>query len=335
MQKVALGLASTLSVSNAACYDVFAWISHNSVDYSKYNWDVVKTVGFFGDLDTLGNGEFKDFAHEKGIKLVKGVSMDGDYNNATERAEWIQYEIDSAISVGYDGVNIDYEGNEPKKRDGYNALVVETAAAFHEQLPGSEVSIDAPVYPEYEGRNYDYSTIAAACDYMFVMAYDAEFWNNVQCGSENAGTNCSLACSSIQVDRYGVESYIELGVEPSKLYLGLPWYGLKYEYIAGVPFFTGQIHYKDVLNLMDTHRGGWVTTDEASNTKIFHCVGRCFPDEERDKSTEVWFDDAETLTPKYALAGEYKLRGVGMWEADHAEGTPYEEDMWASMCDSL
>lgn len=32
------------------------------------------------------------------------------------------------------------------------------------------MSIDAPFYPEYEGRNYDYARIANACDYLFVMA---------------------------------------------------------------------------------------------------------------------------------------------------------------------
>lgn len=314
------------------CYDVFAWISHGSDNYTNYNWDSIKTIGFFGDLNTLGNGTLKDFAHSRGIKIVRGVSMDGDMNNATARSEWIESAIQEAIDTGYDGVNLDYEGHDPDKVYGYNSLVVETANAFHEQIPGSEVSIDAPVYAHYEGRNYDYKTISEVCDYMFIMAYDAEFWDNVQCGKKDSGSNCSLACSSYQVDEYGVQSYVTRGVEPSKLYLGVPWYGLKYEYIAGIPFFTGQIKYRDVLQLMDEHKLGWLSYDEPSKTKIFHCVGRCFPQEEKDKTTEVWFDDAETLQPKYALAGKYGLKGVGMWEADHAEGCEFEKDMWDAMC---
>lgn len=294
-------------------------------------WDIIKTVTFFGDINTLGNGELKDFAHGKGIKLVKGVSMSGDMNNASARAEWIDAQINDAMAYGYDGVNLDYEGNDPSKRDGFNALAVETANTFHERFPGSEVSIDAPVYPEYEGRSYDYVSIAEACDYMFVMAYDAEFWNNVQCAAEK-GANCSLACSSYQVDEYGIQSYLNLGVAANKLYAGFPWYGLRYEYVAGIPFFTGQIQYKDIIKLMDTHRGGWLSQDETSKTKVFHCVGRCFPDDEKDKTTEIWFDDAETLSPKYALVSSYGLKGVGMWEANHAEGVAQEGEMWAAMC---
>lgn len=93
--------------------------------------------------------------------------------------------------------------------------------AFHDQLPGSEVSIDAPFYPEYEGRNYDYKSISEACDYLFVMAYDGEFWDNIQCALTSP--NCSMATSSLQLCEFGIQKYIEAGVEPNKLYLGLPW----------------------------------------------------------------------------------------------------------------
>ncbi len=94
------------------CYNVFAWISHDAPDYSwqLYNWDIIKTVGFFGDINTIVG--LKDFAHSRGIKLVKGSSMDGDMNNSTLRAEWIDQEIESALVNGYDGVNLDYEGME-------------------------------------------------------------------------------------------------------------------------------------------------------------------------------------------------------------------------------
>ena len=31
---------------------------------------------------------------------------------------------------------------------------------------------------------------------------------------------------------------------------------------------------------------------------------------------QVWYDDAETLGPKFQLAGKHSLRGVGMWKVD-------------------
>ncbi len=49
---------------------------------------------------------------------------------------------------------------------------------------------------------------------------------------------------------YGIQTYLSRGVEPFKLVLGLPWYGLLYEYILGVPFFNGQIRYAEVLDFL-------------------------------------------------------------------------------------
>lgn len=104
----------------------------------------------------------KDYAHSRGAKLVKAVSMSDNKQMtiATARTEFINNVLDDAINGGYDGINFDYEGNNPTLRDGFTALVVEAASTFHEKLPGSQVSIDAPIYPDYEFCNYDYKAIA-------------------------------------------------------------------------------------------------------------------------------------------------------------------------------
>ena len=313
------------------CYSTFAWIQTKttSADWDKYNWDIIKTVGYFGDLDSQIPG-LREYAHARGVKLVKAVSMEAeDMNNATLRRQWIDQQIQGAIAGGYDGVNIDYEGNKPQYRHGYNQLAIETANAFHLKIPGSEVSIDAPAYPEYEFRNYDYVEIAKACDYLFIMQYDAEFWDNVQCASQNQPVNCSLACSSVQVDEYGVQAYLALGIAPEKLILGFPWYGLYYEYIAGIPFFDGQIAFKDIRKLIASQPNGKMSFDEKSSTWIFHCDGLC---KEGIRATEIWFDDAVSLAPKYELVSKYGLKGLGMWEASSAGGAPDEAEMWAALC---
>lgn len=318
-------------VESSSCYDLFVWIQSSSTqsDWDRFNWNAIKTVGFFGDINHIPG--LLDYAHERGAKVVRATSMgdNSQMTNASARTEFIERELQAAIAGGYDGLNFDYEGNNPAYRDGYTDLVVETAAAFHEQIPGSEISADVPVYPNYEFRSYDYLSLAKACDYFFVMQYDAEFWNNVQCLNKPSGPNCSLACSSLEVDTYGVEAYLTLGISPSKLYLGFPWYGLFYEYVAGIPFFTGQISYKAIQDIIASQPGGELRFDEASSTWIFKCKGFCQKD---NRATEIWFDDAKSLVPKYALATKYGLKGVGMWEATSASGAVGEEEMWASLC---
>jgi len=283
--------------------------------------------------------ELQDYAHSLGKKLVKACSISEieDVNNATQRQEWAQAKVDEALSGGWDGANVDYEGHDPRLTDGYNQAVIELCNAFHAALPGSEVSIDAPFYPSYEFRNYGYAEIASACDYLFVMAYDGEFWDNVQCAAPSAAANCSMGTASLQMCELGVQQYLALGVPPEKLYLGLPWYGLLYEYVAGIPFFDGQKTYAQVQAIMAAAGDkGTLTFNERESVWRFKCGGFCV---EGKRATEVWFDDPVSLAPKYALAATYGLKGVGMWEATHVDYTPEgqadADAMWAAVCPAV
>ena len=184
--------------------------------------------------------------------------------------------------------------------------------------------------------------MSESCDILFVMAYDAQFWDNIQCVSKKSDVPCSLATASIEVIEYGIKAYIDQGVTPSSLHLGLPWYGLKYEYIAHIPFFMGQIRYQDILNLIRKAQDqgkGKLEMDSKSSTWIFDCDGKCsqWSDLITDRSTEIWFDDYQSLDPKYKLATKYQLRGVGMWEATFVDYDPENhttdaDAMWNSLC---
>ena len=52
--------------------------------------------------------------------------------------------------------------------------------------------------------------------------------------------------------------------------------------------------------------------DKASQTWKLECNGKCRGDGK--PGGVIWYDDATTLKPKYALAKDNKLRGVGIWQ---------------------
>ena len=65
---------------------------------------------------------------------------------------------------------------------------------------------------------------------------------------------------------------------------------------------------------------------------MIDCSSDCLPGK---KGKKVWYDDAETLTPKFALAGQHGLRGVGIFSVSklptndtHAKE---REAMWAAV----
>jgi len=327
-------------------YTSFTWVGHqNDNPYfwksPSFGWNETSTLAYFGDItDSDDRIEMRDYAQSLGIKLVTGTSPDGDIdmNDEKQRKQWIDDTISMVKQQGINGVNLDYEGHKPSKTKGYNTVAVELCQAMHDEISGSEVSVDVPIYPEYEGRNYDYVSLAKACDSLFIMDYDGEFWDNLQCVVTSP--NCSQACAPLQMVEFGIQKYLELGVPASKLFLGLPWYGLKYEYVLNIPFFTGQIDYQDILDLIaNAGDKGKLRLDNVSSTWVFDCGGLCsqWTDVIDDRTQEIWFDDPVSLSPKYKLATKYGLKGVGMWEADKVYYDPDKrtvdaDAMWDSLC---
>ena len=59
-----------------------------------------------------------------------------------------------------------------------------------------------------------------------------------------------------------------------------------------------------------------------------------FQDEKTKVFHQIWYDDPRSLILKFNMASKYKLRGVGMWNADSVDysDTPKAEkerrEMW-------
>ena len=158
------------------------------------------------------------------------------------------------------------------------------------------------------------------------MGYDMHFWDDYTCVTK--GT-CSPAEASIKDLHDGVSAYAK-EVSSDKLLLGLPWYGQLYQEIV-VPWNRGQIHYTDTLDILNKkHRIKSKTLDQASQTWKVVCNGKCRDDGK--PGDVIWFDDAQTLKPKYELAKKYKLRGVGAWQfsdlplPDDNGNDPYQKE---------
>ena len=125
LSRLFLGLFILRVVESGMCkksgYGTFIWANHNNLDgyWKHFDWDVITTIGFFGSLDEGQLIGMREYAHERGVKLVKGVGMEDDQVvNATYRSQWIDQQIKDAISEGYDGVNIDHEGQDPRTYEG-------------------------------------------------------------------------------------------------------------------------------------------------------------------------------------------------------------------------
>lgn len=125
-----------------------------------------------------------------------------------------------------------------------------------------------------DGRNYDYIGLADVVDFLFIMGYDEQ--------SQVFG-DCEAAPNAGLMDTVGgVMAYVQLGIQPSKLVLGMPWYGYQYHCLEVLQnwrcvidrvSFRGvncsdaagtQLPYSKIAPLIEKYGGSW---DEHSNTK--------------------------------------------------------------------
>ena len=260
-------------------------------------------------------------AHKAGARVV--MSAPGPEkaftSNASARAEWVEGAVKAMATNHMDGIVFDWESpcapGAPEQH-WYAVLIGETRAALRKLNPGYQVSVCVAWSPDgIDGRNYDITAFAAASDLLYVMDYDTRSQIIDACV---AGANAPYFGMA-----HGLERYLDLGVSPSQLVLGVPWYGYRYPCLPGtaadarfcsiaeVPFrgincsdaAGGEVAISSLLTLLPNSTTGrqWDTYQAAA---YFNTV-------EDGTVVQHWYDDVESLRPKYAHARALGLRGVG------------------------
>uniref|UniRef100_A0A8C5L1D9 Chitobiase n=2 Tax=Jaculus jaculus TaxID=51337 RepID=A0A8C5L1D9_JACJA len=203
--------------------------------WKSYDWSQITTVAAFGKYDS----ELMCHAHSRGARVVlKGDVSLKDIVDPTFRASWIAQKVDLAKTQYMDGINIDIEQDvdcSSPEYDALTALVRETTASFHDEIEGSQVTFDVAWSPKnIDRRCYNYTGIAEACDFLFVMSYDeqSQIWS--ECiAAANAPYSQTLT---------GYSDYIKMGIDPKKLVMGIPWYGYDYTCLNFSEDPKGQFH---------------------------------------------------------------------------------------------
>uniref|UniRef100_G3T830 Di-N-acetylchitobiase n=1 Tax=Loxodonta africana TaxID=9785 RepID=G3T830_LOXAF len=149
--------------------------------WKYYDWSQITTLAAFGKYDS----ELMCYAHSKGARVVlKGDVSVKDIIDPSFRASWIAQKLILAKKQYMDGINIDIEQEvncSSPEYDALTALVKETTDAFHREIEGSQVTFDVAWSPKnIDKRCYNYTGIADACDFVFVMSYDeqSQVWSD-------------------------------------------------------------------------------------------------------------------------------------------------------------
>lgn len=337
--------------------EVFAFqTDSNDANWPHYNWDVLTTVVAFSGLSET----MICHAHASSVKVSVLAPFPKDQlHNSTFLGEFIDFQITQARTFFLDGINFDFEDPLDTAADAaaLTQVVQSTSTALKAALGSDfQVSVDVAWSPNcIDGRCYDYQGIADAADLLFVMAYDMR-------SQVLPPAPCTASANSpLPLVRQGMANWTGgtpgVNVDPSKLILGVPWYGYVYTCvgspppgvdancpIASVPFrnvsCSDAAGYEvnlsggegSLLSLLLHNASRGYTWDGALEAPWFDVLWR-------DGSVrQIWFDDPTSTGLKFAAAKSAGWRGVGMWNLDaldYTGGDPYIANVTAAMWDAL
>ncbi len=230
--------------------------------------------------------------------IIQNNASDGSataalLGSATTRANAVASITAAAVNGPYAGIHLDIEGVSAADRDHLSALVQALADSLH----AHGVTLDVDVVPHKPGHlnlysaAYDIPAIAEHADHVVVMAYDQHT------AGTDAGPVDGLDWTALVLD-----GSLD-GVAPSHVILGTAlyartWQGSQAESDAYAPAVSAAL----------SAPGARVDYDFAAATPSVH-----FTPDPTGGPAQTWFDDAQSLAAKVALAHARGYAGVALW----------------------
>ena len=309
----------------------------NGTAWQNYNYELLSHVAWFGlgmnasgDITTTNGWPVTglvDLAHSHGVKVIVTVTLfDNDgINSLLASATARQTAIDNLISRvnqgSADGVNIDFEFVPTAARSNFNLFIHDLTVAFHDQIPGSEVSIAMPSVDWW--GSYDYNYLSDNCDGLMIMAYGYYYG-----GSSNAGPLSPLnsGLSSWYIRRT-IEDYLtKTGDDASQLILGLPWYGYNWPVVS------------TAMGAATTGTGSSITYTNAEPSALTYgkqynsTAPSAWYNYSSGGPRQVWYDDSLSLATKYNYIKDMDLKGLGIWALGYDGNRP---EIWGGLSDAF
>jgi spore germination protein YaaH len=313
-------------------YAVYGWHPYwVGTAYNNYDFSLLSTFSYFsyeldpatGDYNTIQSWKTTNsinLAQAAGCKVELCVTNFGSANNNTFLTNMTarQRLIDSLIVlVNYrnaDGVNIDFEGISGSNRNDLTSFMTDLSTQLKAAIPGATVTM--ATYSVDWNNVFDLVALDPVVDQFIIMGY-GYYWS----GSSTAGPTDPLYSGSIWSSLNLIRSidyYTNNGVTPSKLLIGLPYYGREWETTGSslASATTGNFTSSRTYSYIKNNTSG----NYANRQYDFQSETPYWVYQNAGNWRQALVDDEESLGARYDRVKQMKIGGIGIWALGYDDG---------------
>ena len=256
-----------------------------------------------GEILSYADASYVERAHAQGLQVWALISnFSPDMSTTTllasraARQKVQNYLISQALELGFDGINIDFEGISPEAGYDYVQFMRELSILCRKN--GIILSVDVPVPMDFS-KHYNRAELGKVCDYVIVMGYDEHY----------AGSDIVGSVASMDFEITGIENMLT-EVPKEKLISAIPFYTRLWytETLAdGTANVTSEAFTMSGIESVLAENGVTSSYDESTGQQYAEWTNA------DGEFCQVWLEDEASVAKRAALVSQYDLGGNAAW----------------------
>lgn len=267
-----------------------------------------------GNIESFADASYVRQAHEKGLQVWALISnFSEDVSTAAllasrEARQNVQnYLVGQALELGFDGINIDFEGIPQEAGYDYVQFMRELSILCRKNQ--IVLSVDVPVPMDFSSH-YNRRELGVVCDYVIVMGYDEHY-----AGSDIVG---SVASMNFQIT--GIENML-LEVPREKLVSGIPFYSRLW-YTRTLADGSSEVTSEAVT----MQRAEELLEENDVTSSYDESTGQQYAEwtDAQGRLCQIWLEDEASIAQRAQLVQKYELSGIAAWVLGNQKDSVWE-----------
>ncbi len=292
--------------------------------YTNYQWNLLSDLVYFDYTvsSSTGNNTNTSFAwstasvvtiaKNNGVKIHICATLFSGHStfwaSSSAQTTFINNIVSLLNTRGGNGVNIDFEGMGSTDNAPFVTFMTNLNTALNTANPNYQLSVC--LYSVDWSNTFNIPALNTIVDFYTIMGYDYYYSGSAQAGPTsplyNFQTSYNYTISK------SATYYIKAGATPSKLLMGLPYYGREWEVTANTTpaTTTGNFNSSRTLDYIISNPTTYSSTNKYWEA---NCYSPYYAYQNAGNWRQCFIDDVYSLGRKYDMVNQRGLGGIGIW----------------------